>query len=268
MSSTKYFVQNGREFVNIDEYLAKELDRAGYGKVELHKTPLGHRVIIHAMRLGMVIGKSGKNIKRLTEDLEDMFGLESPQLEVKELENPDLVSRVQASKLMSQIERGFHFRRAGHSLLRRITTAGARGAEIIISGKLSSQRSRQEAFRAGFVAKAGHPAQAYVDEYVSSTALKQGTIGIKVRIMSPSADLPDEPIFYDTPFADETDTDLEISEPSDNDTELEQGEIEEIFTDEENSSDEIIEDKPVDTPQDKPVDTPQDKPVDTPQDKP
>ena len=108
MSSTKYFVQNGREFVNIDEYFARELDRAGYGRVELHKTPMGHRVVIHAMRLGMVIGKAGKNIKRLTEDLEDVFGLESPQLEVKELENPDLVARVQASKLLSQIERGFH----------------------------------------------------------------------------------------------------------------------------------------------------------------
>ena len=105
MSSTKYFVANGREFVNIDEYLAKELDRAGYGKVELHKTPLGHRVVIHAIRLGMVIGKAGKNIKRLTEDLEDLFGLESPQLEVKEIENPDLVARIQSAKLLSQIER-------------------------------------------------------------------------------------------------------------------------------------------------------------------
>lgn len=232
MSSTKYFVQNGREFVNIDEYLAKELDRAGYGKVELHKTPLGHRVIIHAMRLGMVIGKSGKNIKRLTEDLEDMFGLESPQLEVKELENPDLVSRVQASKLMSQIERGFHFRRAGHSLLRRIITAGARGAEIVISGKLSSQRARQEAFRDGFVAKAGYPAQAFVDEYVSSTALKQGTIGIKVRIMSPTADLPDEPIFYNLPLP-EPESEKEV-EPTEYEEPAEaEGEIEEVFTNEE-----------------------------------
>lgn len=248
MSSTKYFVANGRELVNIDEYLNKELDRAGYGKVELHKTPLGHRVIIHAMRLGMVIGKSGKNIKRLTEDLEDMFGLESPQLEVKELENPDLVSRVQASKLMSQIERGFHFRRAGHSLLRRIITAGARGAEIIISGKLSSQRARQEAFRAGFVAKAGHPAQAFVDEYVASTALKQGTIGIKVRIMSPDADLPDEPLWYQNPLADlEDELEETITTTDDMDEEdMDDGEIDEILTDEESFDDEDEEVKELD----------------------
>jgi small subunit ribosomal protein S3 len=249
LSSTRYFVSNGREFVNIDEFLAKELDKAGYGLVELHKTPMGHRVVIHAMRLGMVIGKAGRNIKRLTEDLELVFGLESPQLEVKELENPDLVARVQASKLLSQIERGFHFRRAGHSLIRRIMATGARGVEIVISGKLSSQRSRSEAFRAGFVAKAGYPAQTFVDEYVSSTPLKQGVIGIKVRIMSPDADLPDEPIFYDLPI-EEIIEEEKIEEIITKDTEVVEdkpGEIEEVFEgddvfqEEETDTSEIIE---------------------------
>ena len=234
MSSTRYFVGNGREYVNIDEYLTKELERAGYGMVELHKTPMGHRVVIYAMRLGMVIGKAGRNIKRLTADLEDVFGLESPQLEVRELENPDLVSRVQATKLLSQVERGFHFRRAGHSLIRRIMAAGARGVEIVISGKLSSQRSRSEAFRAGFVAKAGHPAQTFVDKYVASTALKQGVIGVTVRIMSPDADLPDEPIFYDKP-PEKTEADkpepekTEADKPEPEKVETTSGEIEEVF---------------------------------------
>jgi small subunit ribosomal protein S3 len=240
LSSTKYFVANGREFVNIDEYLAKELDRAGYGRVELHKTPLGHRVVIHAIRLGMVIGKAGKNIKRLTADLEDLFGLESPQLEVKEIENPDLVSRIQAAKLLSQIERGFHFRRAAHAQIRRIMMAGARGVEVLISGKLSSQRARSEAFRAGFVAKAGNPATIYVDQYVGSTALKQGVIGIKVRIMSPLSDLPDEPIFYTKPLIDKSDNipiikdfDDDDDDASVDDNEIVEGEIEDVFSEEE-----------------------------------
>ena len=248
MSSTKYFVHNGREYVNIDEYLAKELDRAGYGKVELHKTPLGHRVVIHAIRLGMVIGKAGKNIKRLTEDLEDLFGLESPQLEVKEIENPDLVARIQAAKLLSQIERGFHFRRAAHAQIRRIMMAGARGVEVLISGKLSSQRARSEAFRAGFVAKAGNPASVFVDEYVGSTALKQGVIGIKVRIMSPLSDLPDEPIFYTKPLVDKSDEipaikdfDDEDEEGSGDDTEIVEGEIEDVFSDEDEGEEQTAE---------------------------
>lgn len=204
-SGRKYFVDTYKQSLKVNEHFLKDnsIRRAGYAKVDILKTPLGHRVVIHAIRLGMVIGKAGRNIKRLTEELETLYGLESPQLEVKELENPDLVARVQADKLISQIERGFHFRRAAHALIRRIMASGARGVEIIISGKLSSQRARSEAFREGFVAKAGHPAQEFVDESVSHSILKQGVIGIKVRIMSPEANLPDEPIFYQAPFGDE-----------------------------------------------------------------
>lgn len=179
--AAKYFVNNGLEYVKIDEYCKRELDRAGYGKIEIHKTPTGHRVVIHAIRLGMVIGKAGRSIKKLTMDFEDLFGLESPQLEVKELKNPELNSRVMASRLISQIERGFHFRRAGYSLLRRIMQSGARGCEISLKGKLTSQRARREVFRQGFVAKTGEPANAFVDEAVISTTLKQGVIEFKSR---------------------------------------------------------------------------------------
>jgi small subunit ribosomal protein S3 len=201
----KYFVDIYKQSLRIKEHLLHDnsVKRAGFAGVEILKTPLGHRVVISAIRLGMIIGKSGRNIKRLTDELETLYALESPQLEVKELESPDLVARVQADKLLSQIERGFHFRRAAHALIRRIMASGARGVEIIISGKLSSQRARSEAFREGFVAKAGLPAQRYVDEAVAHSILKQGIIGIKVRIMSPEADLPDEPIFYESPFGDE-----------------------------------------------------------------
>ncbi|MHA2332663.1 MAG: 30S ribosomal protein S3, partial [Candidatus Hodarchaeales archaeon] len=194
--AAKYFVNNGLEYVEIDEYCKKELDRAGYGKIEIHKTPTGHRVVIHAIRLGMVIGKGGKSIKKLTTDFEDLFGLESPQLEVKELQNPELNARVMASRLISQIERGFHFRRAGYALLRRVVQSGARGCEISIKGKLTSQRARREVFRQGFVAKTGEPAHAFVDDAVLNTTLKQGVIGVHVKIMRPDANLPDEPKFY------------------------------------------------------------------------
>ena len=211
-SSRKYFVDIHKQNLSISEHLAKDstIRKAGFAKVEILKTPMGHRVVIHALRLGLIIGKAGRNIKRLTEELETLYGLESPSLEVKELENPDLVARIQGDKLMSQIERGFHFRRASHAIIRRIMASGARGVEILISGKLSSQRARSEAFREGFVAKAGKPAQDFVDEAVVHCLLKQGIIGIRIRIMQPTAILPDEPLFYDRPFGDE-DTSLDAS---------------------------------------------------------
>lgn len=254
-SGRKYFVDTYKQSLQVNEHLLRDnsVRRAGFAKVEILKTPMGHRVVIHAIRLGMVIGKAGRNIKRLTDELETLYGLESPQLEVKELENPDLVARVQADKLLSQIERGFHFRRAAHSLIRRIMASGARGVEILISGKLSSQRARREAFREGFVAKAGNPAQEYVDEAVAHSIMKQGIIGIKVRIMSPKANLPDEPIFYETPFEEEGElleeirSEEPIVEKIEESPIVEEGELDELSSsedvDDEEEDEEEVEDE-------------------------
>ena len=203
MSGNRYFINNGKEYVQVHEYLEKELKNAGFGGSEILKTPMGHRVLVYGTRPGMIIGKSGRNIKRLTNDLAEIYGLESPRLEVKEVENPELDARISANKLVNQIERGFHFRRAGFSLLRRIMASGARGCEIIVKGKLTSQRARSEVFRDGFIAKTGEISYQYVDKSVVSTVMKQGVIGVHVLIMQPDSDLPDEPIFYDNPFGDE-----------------------------------------------------------------
>ncbi len=131
-------------------------------------------------------------IRQLTEILADEFGLENPQLEVEEIKTAELNSKVMAYRLIASIERGYHYRRAAYSILRRVMDAGARGCEIIIKGKLSSQRGRQESFRQGFVAKSGKPAETFVDTAVANVTLKPGELGVHVRIMQPGKTLPDE----------------------------------------------------------------------------
>ncbi len=200
MAAQKAFINRNLQYVQVNEYLNDELKLAGQGKIEIHKTPMGHRVIIHAVRLGMVIGRRGRNIRKITETLEHVYGLETPQLEVKDLDNPRLNARVMAGRLISQIQKGFHFRRAGYALVRRIMSAGARGCEISIKGKLTSQRARTEVFREGFVAKCGEPAEIFVDESVLEVTLKQGVIGVHVKIMQPDAILPDDAILIPEVF--------------------------------------------------------------------
>ena len=192
MAAQKAFINRNLQYIQVNEYLNRELKLAGQGKIEIHKTPMGHRVIIHAVRLGMVIGRRGRNIRKITDALEHIYGLETPQLEVRDLDNPRLNARVMAARLISQIQKGFHFRRAGYALVRRIMSANARGCEISIKGKLTSQRARTEVFREGFVAKCGEPAAIYVDEAVLEVTLKQGVIGVHVKIMQPEAVLPDD----------------------------------------------------------------------------
>jgi small subunit ribosomal protein S3 len=190
MSAVKYFIDQNARRLMIDEFLAKELNSAGYGGVEIRKMPMRTEVVIHASRPGVVIGRRGSKIRELTEILESDFQVSNVQVEVSEIENPWLSALVMSSRLARQLERGVRFRRMAYWILRRVMRAGAVGCEIIVKGKLSSRRARYQKFRQGTIAKTGEPADIFVDEADDTAILKPGAIGIKVRIMKPDSKLP------------------------------------------------------------------------------
>ena len=83
MAATDHFIKIGIQYSQIEEFLQEKLSHAGFGGIQIHKTPMGHRIEIQAERLGMVIGRRGKHIHELTEELKDRFGLDNPELDVK-----------------------------------------------------------------------------------------------------------------------------------------------------------------------------------------
>ncbi len=194
MPAEDHFINRGLLKVKVNDYLRQELRRAGYAGVDLQKTPLGMRVVVYAARPGMVIGRRGTTVRELTETLEHDFGLETPQIEVSEVEVPELNGSIMAERLAQRLERGDHFRRAAYGVLRRIIGAGAKGVEIAIAGKLTSRRARYQKFRSGFVAKTGEPIRTAVSHGWAFAIMKPGVLGIQVRIMLPDAIAPDRPV--------------------------------------------------------------------------
>ncbi len=192
MSAVKHFVEESVKKAEIDEFLKNEFDRAGYGGVEITKTPLGTHMVIYTMRPGLVIGRGGETIRELAVTLEEKFGLPNPQISVAEIEIPELNPHVMASRITSGLKRGIHYRRSGYWALNRIMEAGALGAEIIMSGVLRSRRARYEKFRAGYLPKSGDPAMKQMRKAVSHVQLKPGMLGVKVLIMPPEAEFPDQ----------------------------------------------------------------------------
>ncbi len=185
------FVKENLNRMLIKEFVMQEVRSAGFGGMEIQRTPLGTRIILEVERPGLVIGRKGSKIKELTDVLQSKFGVENPMIEVKESENPYLNAQIMAEKLASALERGWHFRRAGHSTLRRIMENGAKGAQIIISGKLTGDRSRTEKFTKGTVKYCGHTAEMVRVGYATAKT-KPGIIGVTVKIMPPEVKLPDE----------------------------------------------------------------------------
>ncbi|MDD2777905.1 MAG: 30S ribosomal protein S3 [Methanocellales archaeon] len=192
MAIEKKFVQEGLKKAMMNECFMKRLARSGYGGMNIIRTPMGTQITIYAEKPGMIIGRSGKTIHKLTEDLNTQFNLDNPQIDVQEVERPELNAQMMATGLANALERGWYFRKAGRATLQRIMNAGALGCEIRISGKLTGPRKRVEKFLAGYIKHAGESVERIVDEGYAIAIKKLGVIGIKVRIVPPGVELPDD----------------------------------------------------------------------------
>jgi len=193
MANERKFIKENAKRSLIKKFLVKEIEGAGFGGMNIQRTPIGTRVNILVERPGMVIGKSGAKIKELTDTIRTKFNVDNPQIEIQEAgSSASLNAQIMAEKLAEALERGWHFRRAGHSTVRRIMQSGAKGCQIVLAGKLTGERHRTEKFTEGHVKYCGETAKEVMDVGLAIAKLKPGVLGVKVRIMKPDAKLPDE----------------------------------------------------------------------------
>ena len=193
MTGERTFIRENTNRILIKEYLIKKIEGAGFGGMSIQRTPMGTRINILVERPGMVIGKGGHKIKELTDNIKENFKVDNPQIEIEEAgSKASLNAQIMAEKLAEALERGWHFRRAGHSTVRRIMEAGAKGVQVIIAGKLTGARHRTEKFTEGHVKYCGETARQVMDTGYAVAKLKPGVLGVKIRIMKPNIKLPDE----------------------------------------------------------------------------
>ena len=192
MTVAKDLIKERVRRVQVHQHVQEKTARAGFGGLSIQRTPLGTHIRISAERPGLVIGRKGGDIQKLTDELERKFGYENLQVEAVEVSNFALNPLIMASKVANALERGWNYRRAGNSMLQRIMDSGARGCQITIAGKLTGLRHRTEKFVSGHIKFCGEPALQLMDVGIAQARLKPGTIGVKVAIMRPDAKLPDE----------------------------------------------------------------------------
>jgi len=193
MIERQFVSQKIKEF-EIQQYVKEELRGVGLSHVKIQRTPLGEKIIVFSSKPGLIIGKKGQNIKKLTQVLKKKFGLENPQIETAEVDNKYLDPEVAAEEIVSALEKygTQRFKAIGHKMMENIMDAGAKGVEITIAGKVPSARAKCWRFHAGYLKKCGDLAIEGVKRAYMQAKLKAGTIGIKVSIMPPDLVLPDE----------------------------------------------------------------------------
>eukprot|EP00922_Rhytidocystis_sp_ex-Travisia-forbesii_P070633 GHVS01105482.1.p1 GENE.GHVS01105482.1~~GHVS01105482.1.p1 ORF type:complete len:237 (+),score=12.38 GHVS01105482.1:182-892(+) len=208
ISKKRKFINDGVFQAELNEFLERTLAEDGYAGVEVRVTPIRTEIIIRATRTREVLGVKGRRIRELTSLVQKRFKFppDSVELFAERVENRGLCAMAQAESLRYKLMKGLAVRRACYGVLRHIMESGAKGCEVVVSGKLRAQRAKSMKFRDGYMIATGEPAERFVDKATRSVEMRQGVLGIKVKIMlphdpegkqGPSKPLPDVIIVLD-----------------------------------------------------------------------
>ncbi len=183
------------EKLQIMRYLEQRLERAGLASVDIQRTPIMTRIAVEVVNPARIIGKKGRLINELTEEIKRKFNLDNPQITVIQIKNPYLEPRIVAKKAARYIEMGKKVRAVLHSMLREIIKSGALGAEIVAAGKIGAKgaRAKKLRVRAGYIPKAGEPVRAVKEAHIAANT-RSGVIGVLVRIVPPGTEFPDKKV--------------------------------------------------------------------------
>jgi len=182
MSSTKTAIRDNYNSLQLMSYLREEIGDAGFSGADVEARPTGTTITVHVTRPGLVIGRKGEGIRRLTDDIATKFGYKEPRISVKENTKPELSPTVMCNRVASHIKRGTAFRRAVMWTMRQVMAGGAKGVQITASGKLRGDRSAFEKRTIGVLPRAGAFADAVVEEDIVHVETPMGLIGIRIRI--------------------------------------------------------------------------------------
>ncbi len=186
-TTTTQFIADGIFYAELNHFLAVQLGEEGYSGVEIRTTPDKTEIVIRATRTKSVVGEGALRIRELTAIIQKRFGLKPNSIEllVSAVKRRGLCAIAQAESIKYKLLAGLPVRRACYGVMRFVMESGAKGLEVIISGKLRGQRAKAMKFRDGYMIKSGDSVNQYVDVAVRHVLLRQGILGIRVAIMLP-----------------------------------------------------------------------------------
>merc|ERR1712084_183418 len=185
ISKKRKFVADGVFHGELNEFLMRTLAEDGYAGVEVRVTPIRTEIIIRATRTREVLGEKGRRIRELTAVVQKRYGFpeNSVELFAERVENRAACAMAQCESLRYKLLGGLAVRRACYGVVRFIMENGAKGCEVVISGKVRAQRAKAMKFKDGYLISTGEPKKHYIDSAVRHVAMRQGMLGVKVTIM-------------------------------------------------------------------------------------
>jgi small subunit ribosomal protein S3e len=187
MNKKRKFVADGVFHAELHNFLTRALAPAGYAGIEIRVTPVKTEIRIKAAKIPEVLGQDGLKIRELTSLVQKRFGYDKDAVELKVsgVAKKGMCASAQAEIMKFKLLKGVPVRMAANSIIRSVTKEGARGCEVIISGKLRQQRAKTMKYKSGYMICTGQPKLDFIDVAIRHIGFKQGIMGVKVKIMLP-----------------------------------------------------------------------------------
>jgi len=173
------YSENIVEDQKIRKYLNIRLAKANLSRIIIERTARLITVTINAARPGLIIGKGGKEVDKLKEELKRIIKDKEVQVNILEVKRPELDALIVANQVAKQIEGRIAYRRAVKAAIASTMRMGALGIKIKVSGRLNGvEMARNEIYKEGRTPL--HTFRADIDYAVTEAHTKVGRIGVKV----------------------------------------------------------------------------------------
>lgn len=168
------------EDIQVRNYIRNRKKNAGISRIIVERTAKQLRVTINTSRPGVIIGRSGRDITQLEEELKQVTQ-KSVKLMINEIKRPELDALLVAENIAQQLEGRISFRRALKQAVSAATRMGAEGIKVMASGRLGgAEMARTEQYKEGRTPL--HTLRAEIDYGTATAFTIYGTIGVKVWI--------------------------------------------------------------------------------------
>lgn len=193
LSTQKKFVADGVFKAEVNQLLQKALADFGYSGLEVNFTKNFTEIRVLVSKYEELMDptkQSGIKIKELKGLIEQRFNLTNKdefqlKLTAKKTNHKGVNAQEQCEFMKKKLLLGVPVRTAALGVIKQMLAKHAKGCEVIVSGKLRQQRAKSVKFKNGYIIHTGQPRKVFLDIATRHIFLKQGIIGVKVKIMLP-----------------------------------------------------------------------------------
>jgi small subunit ribosomal protein S3e len=190
INTKKKFVADGVFQAELNEFLTRTLGMEGYAGIEVRVTSMSTEIRVKATKTKDILEKQARKVRELKSLIEKRYNFNDEdnkvELSIKPLPyDKNLCASAQAENLKFKLLSGTPVRVAANNILGLVMRrGGAKGVEVIISGKIRGQRAKSQKYKQGYIISTGQPRLEFIDEAVRHVELRQGVLGVKVKIMA------------------------------------------------------------------------------------